>query len=493
MLRITKPKSILTILSVLLCFNHGQAQRLISYEKLLSYNVNQVDSVIDANGFGPFVDAKNGVDYYKVLYLTPYKHVDSLVQVSGVVVTPTNTTLTCAAPIVEWSHGTQMEADKVASRLVGRNTLIGIILAANGLLTVMPDYLGLGDSDSSVIIHPYMHAFSQGHTCVNALRAARELADTLGVNLNGQLFLSGYSQGGFATVATHKLIEEQFSSEFQITASVPMSGAYDFKETQVDFITSDSVYSTPSYLPYIMLGYHSVFDSLAQIIPDVTQMFKSPYDTLIPPLFYSKDNSRSYIDGFCAPVPKHMIKDSLWNDFINDSLHPVRMALAESHLLDWTPQAPIKLFYCNGDEQVTYLNSERAYDSWIARGAQQVFKEDFGNFSHNGCVQFAILGAKNFIDSYRDSCSSTTGISESLYLAPLDIYPNPASNELYVVIPPEAADGQIRLFDLAGKLIIQRNQSQNVEVIDISSLSKGLYLVRLQSEKVSYIAKVLIE
>ena len=491
MKKITISKLLLIILSVLLYFNNGHAQRLISYEKLQSFDINQVDSIIDANGAGAFFSAKNGVDYYKVLYWTPYKHVDSLVQVSGAVVVPTNTT--CAVPLTSYFHGTVMVAENVPSRYGSRESFVGVLLAADGQMAVLPDYLGLGDSDSSVIIHPYMHAFSQAHTSVNNLRAARELADTLGIDLSGELFLTGYSQGGFTVVATHKLIEEEFPFEFQVTASAPMSGAYDFKETQVDFIASDSAYSSPSYLPYIMLGYHSVFDSLAQLFPDVTQVFKPPYDTVIPPLFYSKDVSGPQINNLCAPVPKHMIKDTFVNDFMSDSLHPFRIALAESHLLDWAPQAPIKLIYCNGDEQVTYLNSELAYDSWTARGAQQVFKEDYGNFSHGGCVNFAILGAKAFMDSYRDSCAGTTGIVQDFSPSPLNIYPNPATSEFHIIVPNGVTNGEIRLFDLAGKLILSLNQSRTVETIDVSTLHKGMYLVKLQSVNASYIGKVLKE
>ena len=463
----------------------SEGQTLISYEKLFSYDIAQTDSFFNAKGVPPFITAKNGVDFYKITYWAPYKHIDSLVEVSAAVAFPVKPD--CAFPITGYMHGTVSNKENVPSRL-NTESQIGVILASDGYVAAMPDYLGLGDSDAP--IHPYVHGFSQGHTSVFCFKATRELADSLGIALNGQLFLTGYSQGGFSTVATHKLIEESFSNEFQVTASAPMSGPYDLKVAQVDQIASDSAYATPGYLPYILLGYHSVEDSLAQFFPDITAVFKSPYDTLIPPLFYEKTNGIGFINNLCTPVPKEMIKDTFVADFLADSLHPLRVALAKSHLLEWTPQAPIKIHYCSGDEQVTYLNAIRAYDSWTARGATDITIEDFGNLIHIDCVAPSVLSAKGFMDSYKQGCDAI-GIEAADVLGSLRVYPNPTQQGLNIILPEGISEGSLSLLDVAGKQILSQHLTTSSTTIDISTYPDGLYVLQLATQEGTFRGKVL--
>ena len=51
-------------------------------------------------------------------------------------------------------------------------------------------------------------------------------------------------------------------------------------------------------------------------------------------LVYAKEKGIGFINGVSTPVPKDMIVDSIVDQFTNDSLHPLRLALLESHLLD---------------------------------------------------------------------------------------------------------------------------------------------------------------
>lgn len=64
----------------------------------------------------------------------------------------------------------------------------------------------------------------------------------------------------------------------------------------------------------------------------------------------------------------------------------------------------------------------------------------------------------------------------------VSIVPNPASNEITIGIE-EAVEADIRLFDVAGKLVIlQRDvMIENTHTVDISGLGTGLYFVRINS------------
>lgn len=73
-------------------------------------------------------------------------------------------------------------------------------------------------------LYPDVHAASEATATIDMLRATRNYCQQNAIGLNGQVFLFGYSQGGHATAAAQKMIEEKYPHEFTITASAPMAG-----------------------------------------------------------------------------------------------------------------------------------------------------------------------------------------------------------------------------------------------------------------------------
>ena len=59
--------------------------------------------------------------------------------------------------------------------------------------------------------------------------------------INNQLFLAGYSAGGYATVATHRTMQQQYPGEFTVTAAAPAAGAYDMYETANTFLNATTL------------------------------------------------------------------------------------------------------------------------------------------------------------------------------------------------------------------------------------------------------------
>ena len=219
-----------------------------------------------------------------------------------------------------------------------------------------------------------------------------------------------------------------------------MSGAYDLKDAQVELMASDSVYPTPGYLPYILLSYQSVYGNLYD---SVSQIMVAPYDSLIPPLFYEGNTSIGSINQQCTPVPKHMIHDSIFQIFMADSTHPLRQALVDNHLLEgWYPDHPMRLLYCEGDDQVSYLNSVNAFNAWTAAGAPNLSKVDFGNMDHNDCAPLCFLEAKGFFDQLKLDC--TTGITPLPAKQIVDLYPNPMKESFFLRFK-ESLKGKLRI------------------------------------------------
>lgn len=466
----------IAILSLTLIQFIASAQ-IISYQKIDSLSVAELQNMVSSSGAPQgIVQLEYEVDFYQVLYLTPYRHKDSLVQASAGLAIPKNPK--CEVPIASYGHGTMAHKDAQASTQDGAQWEISSIFASTGYVVVMPDYLGLGIPDPKVVVHPYQHAFSQSYTSLNAIRAAKEILEAEGLTYSNELFLYGYSQGGFTTTATQRLIEEEYSNEFIVTAAAPMSGAYDMAGAQVELMSSDSVYPTPGYLPYIILAYQdqygTLYDSLSQIL-------KAPYDSLMPTLFYPKEKSIGFINRQSTPVPKHMIVDTTFASFQADSNHILRQLLKENEMLNWTPQAPVKLLYCSGDDQVSYINSLRAYDSWTSRGATEITKQDFGNFNHNGCAMWCFLSAKQFFDSKKSFC---TGIDQLLKDGKWLAFPNPIQDKVMLqwsgaVLPT----GEVRMIDAVGKEWIREDLGNGLSTLELNTkdLAPGFYILNWKS------------
>jgi len=74
----------------------------------------------------------------------------------------------------------------------------------------------------------------------------------------------------------------------------------------------------------------------------------------------------------------------------------------------------------------------------------------------------------------------------------LNIFPNPVSNEIKLSIPANRLVN-ISIFDVLGKLVGEKYLNRSDPNMDVSSLSSGIYLARLQSEGASKTIKLIKE
>lgn len=369
--------------------------RLISAELLQSYSLLEMDSLI--NSIDPFLNIFFRKDYPVEVYKLTYETITfdgQPTMATGALAIPVTDT---SAALASYAHGTTIRKEGVPSRLGGESN-IGLLMAMDGYAMCMPDYLGLGDGPG---FHPYIHAKSEATATVDMLRAARQLASDVGLELDGKLFLTGYSQGGHAALAAHREIEQLHQDEFNLTGSAPMSGPYDASGVQEQVLVGFDPYPTPGYLPFILWSYNMVYD----IVPDPAALLKPPYDSIIPPLM-DQIYSIGYINTQSNAVPRYMLLDSVLNAYENDQDHPLKLALRDNDLWKgWVPQAPVRFFYCEGDDQVAYENSIVAYNAFTQNGAQNVslfrVDSDAAPQLHSDCAPGALLRGKLYFDSLR--------------------------------------------------------------------------------------------
>ena len=362
-----------------------QAQ-VVSSEFMEHFTLDDVEEVLGEFGLPVnFLPINYEVDFYKIIYMTEHPN-GEMVEVSGALLVPSD--VDCPIPLSSYQHGT-IAAKSDAPSQGGNELLLGVLYASVGIVCTLPDYIGLGESDG---FHLYVHADSEASTSMNLVIAAHDLQEELNYNLNGQHVIWGYSQGGHATLALQKLWEEEYSEEYNLVASAPMSGPYDVSGVQAEVITSNNYYPTPGYLPYVVLSYQEVYGNLYDNLSDV---FIEPYAELIPDLF-DGINSMGYINSQLPDIPNEMLLPDQLEDFQNNPDNPIRIALEYNDLYDWTPQVQTRLYYCEGDDQVNYMNSVIAEDSFAENGSTSVTALNGGDFDHSDCAPLAMLGGFNF-------------------------------------------------------------------------------------------------
>lgn len=281
---------------------------------------------------------------------------------------------------------------------------LGVLFATDGYAVAMPDYLGLGISEG---LHPYMHARSEATSTIDMIRACKELSDTLALELNGQLFLAGYSQGGHVTMATHKYIQKYFNNELRVTASAPMSGPYDVSGAQAAVITSDLPFTNPEYMPYVIMSYRYAYS----IYPNINTVFKAPYNTTLPH-FFDGEHSSGAVSNACSNPPKLMMDSLAYYDYVNDSVNnEFRKTLRDNDVFDWVTTSPIKIIYCNDDQTVVPANSINAFNKFQENECDSLVTiEDCGDYAHYECAMWAMLAGKIFFDGFRNIDITFTNI-----------------------------------------------------------------------------------
>ena len=297
-------------------------------------------------------------------------------------------------PILSYQHGTAVEKTSVTSE--NGIWVLPAFLAGSGYVYIEPDYLGMGESQGR---HPYQLKEAYGHSLIDFIRSIKNFdIENDDFHINDQLFLAGYSEGGYATMALHQIIESEYQDEFTITASFPSAGAYSMSEVMVDVMISYQEYGEPFYFPFVLFSYLDEYPDIGSISDFVLPEYLFLYD------MFDGSYSSGAINEATPSVPITIMIPEEVQLFQNDINHPLKIALQENDLLDWTPESPMYIFHGIADELVPYENSEIAYDSFIDNGAQDVtlslIPAEYGG--HQDAAPFALLAAYNFAESYKE-------------------------------------------------------------------------------------------
>jgi pimeloyl-ACP methyl ester carboxylesterase len=358
------------------------------------------------------------IDVYHLQYQTA-DPTGNITPASGALMVPNDSASQCqgARPIVLYAHGTNTDkAFNIADLQASDNSeglLMAGVFAAEGYIVVAPNYVGY--DTSTLGYHPYLNGDQQSKDMIDALTAARSALPTANAPStmdSGQLLVTGYSQGGYVAMATHRALQEAGQT---VTASAPMSGPYALSAFGDAIFQGQVTGGSPVNLTLLITGYQRAYGNLYSSTTDVFEaQYATDIETLLPSttpvseleaqgklpdtaLFSSTPPDPAYAAMTPATTPANLAPvfatgfgtgNLLTNSFrlaylqdassnpdggfpaLSDGLppanpgHPFRQALKINDQRAWTPTSPMLLCAGNADPVVLYLNTALMQNHW---------------------------------------------------------------------------------------------------------------------------------
>ncbi len=306
-----------------------------------------IQSAIDSAG-GQDIVAEYSVSAYRVEYITQDSS-NALVKVSGLIAVPNKST---PSPLLSFQHGTIFKnADAPSFHLTASEKNPEIALASLGYIVFSSDYVGYGSSFGRK--HPYLQKQPSSDAVLDLLQAGKKWLDINEIQTNGQLFMTGYSQGGYVTMAALKELQENPRSGFVATATVMGAGPYDLNTAFDKLLRGINVPSGLSNLAISLL-----------------EQFVIPSDAEV-------SFERTFLERFFA-------------DDHQDDVH------------GWRPDIPIKLIHGADDEAVPIESAESTVTAMQNLGADiELIECTTSPADHRNCIRPYINYMVNYFDGLR--------------------------------------------------------------------------------------------
>lgn len=370
-------------------------------KKMASSELYNKLKAFDATASQLLKKPKCDIKVVKIRYATKGS-LDEAGESTGAIMMPVGDAPECNGkrPLVLHAHGTAVNKNYDLSQLGNpdneagyRGALVAAMFTAQGYIVIAPNYIGYGGS--SIDYGAYLNAKQQSNEMVDALTAGRKAIANMTTEAqeNGQLFLTGYSQGGYVTLATARNLQNR---NIAVTAAVPMSGPYAMAAFGDALFSGNVSLGATIFGPMIAKSYQKAYGNLYQKPSDIyTDKYLKVNDALpsnetfealsakgivpLSALFQKAPTSNPLLDAvspkdvrfsFGFDANDYLIKTSYRTKFLLDALqnpdglvptpstkrpnanplHPFRKALAINDLRGYVPNMPMML--CGGNQDL---------------------------------------------------------------------------------------------------------------------------------------------
>lgn len=374
---------------------------LVSYNIKTTYPISIIEGAFD-QFISAYPDLENikakaidGVTVYKITYNTSFK--GELKKASGLVCVPTGEG---PYPIMSYQNGTNTlhsNAPSVNSdptnNLYRMYTLLEFV-ASTGFVVVIPDYLGFGATDD--MFHPYLDKTSTVSTVLDMLRATKELtAHYLDTPITDDLYIAGYSQGGWATMQLGKEIESKYMDEFNLKASACGAGPYDLNYVN-EYVIGLQTYPMPYFLGYMFNSYINL-----GLPTPASDVFQAPYASKIATLFDGTKSGAEINAELTTSIPDLFTTDYLANYGPEGTYAPVDSMLLANSITPWATDIPTLIIHGMEDTFIPREVSSEMYEGFLAKGVppEQITWTPLPGLDHtDGIIPTGVASVQWFLD-----------------------------------------------------------------------------------------------
>lgn len=125
----------------------------------------------------------------------------------------------------------------------------------------------------------------------------------------------------------------------------------------------------------------------------------------------------------------------------------------------------------------------------VTGGTQQKFTPP--NASGSYAVQVSFGGCTD-----TSACYQLDGVGlENDWEVGITVFPNPSSNGIVTIYHPHISKGKLSVVSITGKVVMNTevNSKSGVSEINLGSQSKGIYLIKLETDGLSHVQRVILE
>ena len=366
----------------------------IQYELIGRWDTDRLNRILttDTPAFAgipvAYTPARNAVRLYRVTYpsVIPERG-NKPTTATGLLAVPDTAQITF--PMVSYQHGTVYEKQQVPSfpEQSPETQLMLAQFAGQGYVLIGADYFGLGLSAES---EGYMVKGSHQQATYDMVTASRAVLDDLKLTTN-KLFLAGWSQGGFVTLAMlEKLEAAAMPVASAVTASAPadvfvaLNGFLSFpRKIDASWVTTLFILSSFSYENYY--GVPGLARSLLR--DEYYEISRKAY-------------AREPFDAAGVPTDLHkLIRPDYFDPlFFANSAYGRLVAAAQAYR--WVIKTPVRTFYGETDEAIRTELGQLPMMYQRSIGNDRVEAVSTGATTHRGTFATAVPQWKSWFDGH---------------------------------------------------------------------------------------------
>lgn len=301
----------------------------------------------------------NDVEMYVVKYNTTFQ--GKKVIASGLVSIPKSD---ATFPILSFQNGTNVEHKKAPSADYNSTLAqFSTIISSTGFIVSIPDYLGFGASKD--MFHPYLHKESTSQSIIDMLKAVKELTDgKVDAKSSKDLYMAGYSQGGWATMCLQKTLEIEHPELFNLVASSCGAGPYRLN-TVISYLLKQTTYHTPYMIANV---FNTMLKTGVVSEETINTIVKEPYASKITSLFDGVQTAGEINSQLSTNISEIIKQDFIDNFETSPKYKAIRDDLEKNSIGFWKTSVPTKLFHGTTDKTVPLATSEEAYSKMTQLG-----------------------------------------------------------------------------------------------------------------------------